>query len=68
MFPVATQGVALGLQQGLEVGVGTRGLQRHAMSSAPEVAGGDRLSPHPCLLLCSLWLCSLYFLLWQPKS
>lgn len=66
MFPVASEGVALG--SGLEVGVGTRGLQHHAISSAREVAGGD-IHPTPMpFTVYSLWLCSLHFLLWQPKS
>lgn len=70
MFPVASEGVALGsgLRQGLEVGVGTRGLQRRAISSAREVAGGDILPTPMPFTVCSLWLYALHFLLWQPKS
>lgn len=57
MCPVAREGVALGsgLWQGLGVGVGTRGLQHHAISSAREMAGAHRLPmPVPFTVLSPL--------------
>lgn len=56
MCPVAREGVALGsgLWQGW-VGVGTRGLQHHAISLAREMAGAHRLPmPVPFTVLSPL--------------
>jgi hypothetical protein len=71
MFPVAAEGVALGsgLRLGLEVGWAPE-----AYSAVPYLQLGrwlvvrDSLPIPMPFAVCSLWLCSLHFLHWQPKS